>query len=71
LISQRFHKWIHIFGKKTSERISTKKVWNHVIKIRKEFVLEKEKMYLLLREEKGKIHEFIKEQWYIRPSKSS
>ena len=35
-------------------------------------MLRKEKIYLLLREERGEIHKFIKEQLrreYIRPSK--
>ena len=26
LVPQRFHRWIHIFGKKASERMSMKKV---------------------------------------------
>ena len=26
LVSQRFHKWIYIFGKKASERMLTRKV---------------------------------------------
>ena len=26
LVSQRFHKWLHIFGKKASERMLTKKL---------------------------------------------
>ena len=40
--------------------------------MKKEFVSRKEKVYLLSREEKGEVHEFIKEQLrkgYIRPSK--
>ena len=31
LVSQRFHKWIYIFGEKASKRIPIKKVWNHMI----------------------------------------
>jgi len=26
LVPERFHKWIHVFGKKTSERIPTRKL---------------------------------------------
>jgi len=33
-----------------------------VIKTKEEFVLKKEKMYPLLREERGEMHEFIEEQ---------
>jgi len=39
-----------------------KKVWNHVIEIKKGFVLRKGKMYLLSREEREEMHEFIEEQ---------
>jgi len=49
-----------------------KKLWDHKIEMKEEFVLRKGKVYLLLREEKGEVHEFIKEQLrkeYIKPSK--
>jgi len=62
LVPQRFHKWIYVFRKKVSERMLTKKVWNHAIELKKEFVLRKEKVYLLSREEEGDIHKFIEEQ---------
>ena len=35
-----------------SERIPVKKVWDHVIEVKKEFVLKKTKVYLLSREER-------------------
>jgi len=44
-----------------------------VIELKEEFILRKEKVYSLLREERGEVCEFIKEQLrkgYIRPSKS-
>ena len=44
-----------------------------MINMKEEFVLRKGKMYLLSREEREKVREFIKEQLqkgYIRPSKS-
>ena len=31
LVPERFHKWIKVFGKKKSEYIPTRKVWNHAI----------------------------------------
>jgi len=49
-----------------------RKPWDHVINLREDFVLRKEKTYLILREEKEKIREFVEEQLrkgYIRPSK--
>jgi len=51
-----------VFGKKQSERMPTRKVWDHVIDMKEEFVLRKGKVYLLSREERKKVREFIKEQ---------
>jgi len=53
--------------------MSTKKLWNHTIELKDEFVLRKMKMYLLLREERGEMCKFIEEQLrkeYIRFFKS-
>ena len=72
LVLEKFHKWIHVFGKKASEQMPTKKLWNHMINTKKGFVLRKEKVYLLSREEREEVHKFISEQLrkgYIRSSK--
>ena len=72
LVPQRFHKWIHVFGKKASERMPIKKLLNHTIKMKEGFVLRKGKMYTLSREERGKMCNFIGEQLRkecIKPSK--
>ena len=72
LISKRFHKWIHIFDKKASERMLTRKLWDYAIDTKKGFVARKGKVYLLSREEREEVHKFISEQLrkeYIRPSK--
>jgi len=53
--------------------MSTRKIWNYTIKVKKGFVLRKGKVYLLLREEREEVCKFIKEQLrkeYIRLSKS-
>ena len=50
-----------------------RKVWNHVIEVKEGFVPRKGKVYLLSREEREEVREFIREQLrkgYIRPSKS-
>jgi len=50
-----------------------RKIWDHVIELKEIFVLRKEKIYLLLREEREEVREFIDEQirkGYIRLSKS-
>ena len=61
LVPEMFHKWIHVFGKKSSERIPTKKLWDHTIDIKKGFVLRKGKVYPLSREEREEMYEFIQE----------
>ena len=74
LVPERFHKWIHVFGKKASELIPTKKLWNHTIDMKERFVPRKKKVYPLLREEREEICEFIAEQLrkeYIRLLKLS
>jgi len=62
LVPEKFHKWIEVFGKKQSERILTRKLWDHIMDIKKRFVLRKEKVYPLLREKRKEVREFIKEQ---------
>jgi len=74
LVSQRFYKWIYVFGKKQSKRIPMKKIWNYAVETKKGFVSRKRKVYLLSREKGEEIHKFIKEQLrkeYIRPAKLS
>ena len=73
LVPKRFHKWIKIFGKKVSERMPIRKMWNHAIELKEGFVPRKGKVYLLLREERGEVHKLIDKQLrkgYIRLSKS-
>ena len=73
LVPEKFHKWIKMFGKKQSERMLTRKLWDHTIDIKKGFILRKGKVYPLSREEREEVREFVKEQLqkgYIRLSKS-
>jgi len=72
-VLERFHKWIKVFGKKQLERMPMRKVWDHVIDVKEGFVPRKDKVYLLSREEKEEVREFVKEQLrkgYIWLSKS-
>ena len=58
-----------MFGKKQSERMPMRKLWDHVIDVKEGFVPRKGKVYPLSRE----VREFVKEQLkkgYIWPSKS-
>ena len=61
MVLEKFHLWIKIFGKKQSERMPIRKVWDHVINMKEGFVPRKGKMYLLSREEREEVREFIKE----------
>ena len=73
LVLEKFHKWIKVFSKKQSERMPTRKIYDHIIDMKEEFVSRKRKVYLLSREEREEVQEFIKKQLrkgYIRPSKS-
>jgi len=62
MVPEKFHPWIKIFGKKKSERMPTRKVWDHAIDVKEGFMPRKEKVYPLSREERGKVREFIREQ---------
>ena len=73
LVPEKFHRWIKVFGKKQSERMPTRKVWDHAIDVKEGFIPRKGKVYPLSREEREEVREFVKEQLrkgYIRPSKS-
>jgi len=68
-VPEKFHQWIKVFEKKQSERMPTRKMWDHTIEVKEEFVPRKGKMYPLSREEREEVREFIKEQLrkgYIR-----
>ena len=72
IVPQRFYKWLKVFEKAESERILVRKPWNHMINLKEDFVQRKERTYLMSREKKKKVREFVKEQLkkrYIRPLK--
>ena len=73
MVPRWFHKYLKVFEKKDSERMLTRKAWNHVIDLREGFVPKKGKIYPLSRVEREEVQEFVKDQLkkgYIRPSKS-
>jgi len=50
-----------------------RKAWDHTIELKEGFMPRKEKVYLLLREEREEVQAFVEDQLqkgYIRPSKS-
>ena len=48
-----------MFGKKASERMPVKKIWDYAIEMKKEFMLRKGYVYPLLREKREDIYKFI------------
>ena len=73
MVLQRFHKYLKVFEKKDSERMPTRKVWDHAIDLREGFVPKKKKIYPFSRVEREKVQAFVKDQLrkgYIRPLKS-
>ena len=52
LMPEKFHKWIKVFGKKQSERMLTRKIWDHATDVKERFVPRKGKVYPLSREER-------------------
>jgi len=63
-----------VFGKMKSERIPTRKIWDHSIDLKEMFKLQKGKIYPLSKNEREEVQNFMEDQLrkgYIRPSKSS
>jgi len=62
LVPKRFWKWKKVFGKKESERMPVRKVWDHTIELKEGFLPKKRKVYLLLREEREEVQAFVEDQ---------
>jgi len=73
MVPKKFLKWRKVFGKIESERMLTKKIWNHAIDLKKTFKPWKGKIYPLSKNEREEVQNFMEDQLrkgYIRPSKS-
>jgi len=73
MVPRWLHKYLKVIEKKELERMLMKKTWNYAIDLREDFILKKEKIYLLLQVEREEVQKFVKNQLrkgYIRPSKS-
>ena len=73
LVPRKFLKWRKVFGKVNSERMPTRKVWDHAIDLKKTFKPQKGRIYPLSKNEREKVQNFVEDQLrkrYIRPSKS-
>ena len=73
IVSQKFHKWLKVFGKVELERMLIRKIWDHAIDLKEKFKASKAQVYLLSRNEREEIQQFVQDHLrkeYIRPSKS-
>ena len=73
MVPRKFHKWLKVFGKVESERMPTRKIWDHAIDLKEEFKASKARVYPLSRNEREEVQQFIQDHLqkeYIRPSKS-
>ena len=61
MVPRRFHKWMKVFGKMESERMLVRKVWDHAIDLREEFVPSKAKVYPLSRNKREEVQDFVNE----------
>jgi len=55
MVPRWFHKYLKVFEKKDSERMPTRKTWDHAIDLREGFVPKKRKIYPLSRVEREEI----------------
>jgi len=73
MVPRRFYRWMKVFGKVESERMPVRKVWDHAIDLREEFVPSKARVYPLSRNEREEVQNFVNDhlrKGYIRPPKS-
>jgi len=72
MVPKKFLKWKKVFGKIESERILTRKIWDHAIDLKETFKPQKGRIYPLSKNEREEVQNFVEDQLrkgYIRPSK--
>ena len=73
MVPRRFLKWKKVFGKVESERMPTRKVWDHAIDLKETFKPQKGRIYSLSKNEREEVQNFVEDQLrkgYIRLLKS-
>jgi len=73
MVPKKFLKWKKVFGKVESERMLTRKVWDHAIDLKETFKPQKGRIYPLSKNKREEVQNFVENQLrkgYIRPSKS-
>ena len=61
MVPQKFHKWLKVFGKVESERMPTRKIWDHTIDLKEEFKASKARVYPLFKNEREEVQQFIQD----------
>ena len=73
MVPRRFLKQKKVFGKVELERMPTRKIWDHTIDLKEIFKLQKRRIYLLSKDERKEVQNFVNDQLrkgYIRLLKS-
>jgi len=73
MVPKRFLKWRKVFEKVESERMPTRKIWDHAIDLKETFKPQKGRIYLLSKNKREEVQNFVNDQLrkgYIRLSKS-
>jgi len=55
MVPEKFLKWRRVFGKVESEKMPIRKIWDHAIDLKETFVPQKEKIYLLFKDEREEV----------------
>ena len=61
LVPRKFLKQRKVFGKVESEKIPTKKVWDHAIDLKETFKLQKRRIYLLSKDKREEVQNFVED----------
>ena len=61
IVPKRFYKWLKVFRKTKSEKMPTRKPWDHTIHFKPDFVAKKERIYFLSKIEKEEVQAFIED----------
>jgi len=62
MVPKKFLKWKKVFGKVESERMPTRKIWDHVIDLKETFKPRKGRIYPLSKNEREKVQNFVEDQ---------
>jgi len=73
MVPKKFLRWRKVFRKVESERMSTRKIWDHAIDLKETFKPRKGRIYPLSKDKRKEVQKFVEDKLrkgYIRPSKS-